>query len=96
MCGGFFLLQFLISRGKWIGGGDIRLGFLMGLMLGWPYALVALFMAYILGALIGTGLLATGKKKMQSQIPFGTFLSLATLVALLFGSQLLNQYLSIL
>ena len=34
--GSFFLLQFVISRGKWIGGGDIRLGFLMGLTLGWP------------------------------------------------------------
>ncbi|PIY78426.1 MAG: prepilin peptidase, partial [Parcubacteria group bacterium CG_4_10_14_0_8_um_filter_35_7] len=50
---GFFLLQFLVSRGKWIGGGDIRLGFLMGVMLGWPKAIVALFLAYIIGALIG-------------------------------------------
>ena len=38
----FFLLQFLLSRGRWIGGGDIRLGFLIGIMLGWPQALLAL------------------------------------------------------
>ena len=96
ICGGFFLIQFLVSRGKWIGGGDIRVGFLMGFMLGFPIVLVALFLAYIFGAIIGSCLLLTGKKKMQSQIPFGTFLSLATLIALLFGQSLLNHYLSIL
>ena len=44
---GFFALQFILSKGKWIGGGDIRLGFLMGIILGWPMGLLALFLAYI-------------------------------------------------
>ena len=91
--GGFFLLQFLVSKGKWIGGGDIRLGFLMGLMLGWPQIIAALFLAYTLGALVGVFLLATKKKHLQSEVPFGTFLSLATVVALLYGGQILNWYL---
>jgi len=93
---GFFLLQYLISKGKWIGGGDIRLGFLMGLILGWPMCLVGLFLAYLLGLLVGLPLLILGQKKMSSQIPFGTFLTAATLLTMFFGEKILNWYLSIL
>lgn len=90
--GGFFLIQYLISGGKWIGGGDIRLGLLMGLLLGVAGVIAALFIAYILGALVSIGLLMSKKKKMKSRIPFGTFLSLATIVVLLYGDKLLDFY----
>jgi len=92
---GFFLLQFLVSRGKWIGGGDIRLGFLMGVMLGWPKAIVALFLAYIIGALIGVMLIILKKKTWKSEIPFGTFLVVGTVITLLYGGQLLKWYLGL-
>jgi len=91
---GFFLLQFIVSAGKWIGGGDIRLGLVMGVMLGWPKVLVALFLAYILGAVLGLSLIALKKKQWHSQLPFGTFLSLATVITLLYGEGLLAWYLS--
>lgn len=94
--GGFFLLQFLVSQGKWIGGGDIRLGFLMGIMLSWPNILAALMIAYFVGSIVGLGLIAVGRKKLSSQIPFGTFLSLATLVTMLYGNILVNWYLNFL
>ena len=81
--GGFFLVQFLISKGRWVGGGDIRLGILMGLILGWPAIFLSLFLAYIIGAIIGIGLIVTGKKGWQSQVPFGPFLAGATIVVLL-------------
>jgi prepilin signal peptidase PulO-like enzyme (type II secretory pathway) len=81
--GGFFLIQFLISKGRWIGGGDIRLGILMGLMLGWPGILLALFFAYLIGAIIGLGLIAAGKKNWKSQVPFGPFLAGGTIICLL-------------
>lgn len=89
----FFLLQFIISRGKWIGGGDIRLGLLMGLTLGWPNILVAIFLAYFMGSFVGIGLLLSGKKKWGSQIPLGIFLSTATIITLFWGGQILNWYL---
>ena len=92
IAGGFFWLQFVLSKGKWIGGGDIRLGVLMGLILGWKLVLVALFLAYIIGAVVGVGLLAYKKKEWGSQVPFGTFLSLATVIALLWGEIILNWY----
>lgn len=91
--GGFFLLQFVVSRGRWIGGGDIRLGLLMGLALGWPDILTALLLAYFGGSIIGLGLIALGRKKMSSKVPMGVFLSAATLVVLFWGERILDWYL---
>lgn len=89
---GFFLLQYAISRGRWIGGGDIRLGALMGATLGWPLVAVALFVAYVGGSVIALGMVAVRKKSWQAAVPFGTFLAPAILVALLWGNELLAWY----
>jgi prepilin signal peptidase PulO-like enzyme (type II secretory pathway) len=88
----FFLIQILISKGKWVGGGDVRLGLVMGLMLGWPGLAVALFIAYTSGAVVGIVLLFSKIKKMKSMIPFGPFLALGTFVALLYGERILEWY----
>lgn len=93
--GGFFLAQFLLSRGRWIGGGDIRLGALMGLMLGWQMLLVADLLAYLAGAGVAIVLLASARKKLGSPIAFGTFLSGATLVTFFYGQPLLAWYLNL-
>ncbi len=91
--GSFFLSQYLLSRGTWVGGGDIRMGILMGLMLGLRDGLLALFIAYMIGAIVGIGLLLSGKATPRSQVAFGTFLTVATFVALLFGDPIVNWYL---
>lgn len=90
---GFFLLQFVLSKGKWIGGGDVRLGVLMGVVLGFPSVLVALFFAYIMGAIGGLTLMAFGKANMASKMPFGTYLSVATIIALFWGERIVGWYL---
>jgi len=95
---GFFLFLFLISQGKWLGGGDLRLSLVMGAMLGWPNVLTAFVLACFLGAVIGLAFWArslakSGKIPWGTQVPFGTFLSLATLVALLWGDEILKWYL---
>lgn len=90
--GGFFLLQFLLSKGKWIGGGDVRIGLLMGALLSWPKVLTALFLAYVLGGLFATGLLLFKKKSWGDKLPFGTFLTLATFIVLLYGEALIRWY----
>ncbi len=89
---GFFALQFVLSKGRWIGGGDIYLGGFMGAALGPSKLLLALFIAYVSGAIIGSTLIAMRHKGWRSEIPFGTFLSLATLVALLWGDGVLAWY----
>ena len=94
--GGFFFLQFIISRGQWIGGGDVRLGLMMGVWLGWQGVLAALLFAYIVGAIFSVGMLIAKKKTWISEIPFGTFLSLGTFFAMYWGQQLIRFYLSLL
>ena len=92
---GFFLAIVLISRGKWMGVGDIKLAFLMGLMLGWPAILLALFLAFSIGAIIGLGLMAVGRKTLRSEVPFGPFLVTGTLIALFWGEIIIEWYLQL-
>jgi len=93
--GGFFYLQFVISNGAWVGGGDIRMGALMGLMLGLNQGLVALFLAYLLGAIIGIMLLLTKRVGRKTPIAFGTFMAIGTAVILFFGDAPLQWYLGL-
>jgi len=88
----FFLAIVLVSRGRWMGAGDIKLAFLMGLLLGWPDILVALFLAFFIGAIVGLGLMVSGQKGLKSEIPFGPFLVTGTFLALFWGNELLNWY----
>jgi len=92
---GFFLLQYVVSKGKWIGGGDIRIGLLMGVILGWKLLIMALWVAYIIGAIVAVGLLITKKKGMKSEVPMGTFLTVATLVTMIVGDQLIGWYIAL-
>ena len=89
---GVFWLTWFLSKGKWMGLGDVKFAGLMGLMLGWPGVLVALMLAFVVGALVGMMLMALGRKQLSSRIPFGTFLSAATIMSLLFGTQLWEWY----
>lgn len=88
----FFGAIVLISRGKWMGVGDIKLGFLMGLILGWPNILVALFLAFLIGAIIGVGLIISDKKTLKSEVPFGPFLVTGTIISLFWGQKIVNWY----
>lgn len=93
---GFFLFQYVVSRGRWIGGGDIRIGGMMGMMLGFPGVVLALFAAYVIGAISALGLLAAGKARWSGQMAFGTFLSVGTVLALFFGQPIMAWYASLL
>jgi prepilin signal peptidase PulO-like enzyme (type II secretory pathway) len=92
ICGSFFLVQFLISRGKWLGGGDIRLGFLMGVSLGWPNSLLAIFIGYLIGSVVSLTMIAFKKKKWGDQVPLGIFLTTASVLVLFFGDWILDAY----
>jgi len=92
---GFFLAIFLISKGRAMGFGDVKLAILMGILLGWPNILVALFLAFFLGAIIGLILMIFKGKGLKSEIPFGPFLITGTFIALFWGQQLVNWYLTV-
>jgi len=93
--GGLYLLLYIISRGRWVGFGDVKLGIGLGLLLGdWQLALLALFAANLIGSLAVLPGLAFGKLTSNSHIPFGPFLILGTIISQLFGMDLINYYLT--
>lgn len=91
----FFFLLSALSREKWMGMGDAYLAILLGLIVGWPQILLALFLAFFIGAVWGLVLVTTGKKKMKSRLPFAPFMILGTLVALFFYAPITAWYLSL-
>jgi len=89
---GFFLVIFLISRGRWMGFGDVKLAILLGLVLGFPDILAGLFLAFLFGAIIGSVAIFLQKKGLKSEIPFAPFLIAGTFTAMCWGSQIINWY----
>lgn len=90
---GIYLAMFIISQGRWIGFGDVRLGLVTGTVLHRPsLALLMIFFASVIGLLAVVPQLLTGKKQLTSRLPYGPCLILATLVCVLFGEQLINFY----
>ena len=90
---GFFLLQYVFSKGKWIGFGDVKFGLLLGNFASWPMSLVLIMLAYFLGAIVGIVLILSGKKKLGSKLPFGVFLSASAIITMIIGERLLTWYL---
>ena len=94
----FFFFLIWVSRGKWIGGGDVKLGFLTGAIVGWPKILFALFFAYMIGAVVSLILIGLKKKTWKSQIPFGPFIVTGILIVMFFSEQIqfwANRYLNV-
>ncbi len=91
--GGFLFLVAILTDGG-MGGGDIKLGAMMGAFLGWSGVLVALLLGFVSGALAGGLLLVTGKKKRRDPIAFGPFLAAGGLAAALWAPGIIGWYVS--
>ncbi|HVE80744.1 MAG TPA: prepilin peptidase [Candidatus Dormibacteraeota bacterium] len=91
--GGLFYGIAAVSGGKWMGGGDIKLAFIMGLLLGLQKTALAMILAFNTAAVVGLVLIALKLKKRTDYIPFGPFLIAGTIVALLAGTQIIDWYL---
>lgn len=89
---------FLLVLGLlWAGGmgmGDVKMALMMGAVLG-SSIIVALFLAFLVGGLGGIVLLATKVKSRKDKLPFGPYLALGSVVAAIFGSQILDLYLNV-
>jgi len=85
---GFFYAMFRFSNGRWIGGGDVKLGALVGFLVGWRMVYFLLLISYILGVIPALYLLITKKATVKTRIPFGPFLVIATLLVMLFEEEL--------
>jgi leader peptidase (prepilin peptidase)/N-methyltransferase len=90
---GVFWVLFVVSQGKWIGFGDVRLGLVTGTILAAPGKS---FLMIMLGSLLGTlfilPALVLGKKNLASKLPYGPFLIAATFICVLFGGSILDWY----
>lgn len=84
--GGLYLVLYIVSKGRWVGFGDVKLGLALGVLLGdWALALLALFLANLIGTLIVLPLLLSGRLQRDSHVPFGPLLIAGAAIALLFG-----------
>jgi leader peptidase (prepilin peptidase)/N-methyltransferase len=73
----------------------VKLAFSLGLYLGWlgwGQVFLGGFLAFLLGALIGVGLIAAGLKGRKDFVPFGPFLALGTFLTILWGEPILRWY----
>ena len=93
--GFFFTVAFLVPRG--MGMGDVRLALLLGTFVGYlggaGLVLLAMFMSFLTGAVIGVIVAAVTKGGRKMKIPFGPFLALGTLIAIFVGRPILDAYL---
>lgn len=90
---GVYMLLYAVSRGAWVGFGDVKLGVFMGAALGWQFGLVALVLANLIGCLVVVPGLLLRRIAVHSRIPFGPFLIAGFIVAGLFGDRILDWYL---
>ncbi|CAB4946508.1 unannotated protein [freshwater metagenome] len=87
----FLLLHLISPRG--MGFGDVKFSFVLGVALGWvspATAFLGIFMGFLLGSVVGIGLIATKVKTRKDHVPFGPFMALGTVSALLIGPPILR------
>ncbi len=91
----FFFLIAVITSGRGMGEGDIFLSFLIGMVLGPKSALVAIFLAFLLGAIVSIFLIILGKKKFGQTVPFAPFLVSGFLISLFWAKPIIDWYLMV-
>ena len=92
VAGGLLLLALLYPGG--MGMGDVKMGGMLGAFLG-PYAALAVFLGALCGALTGGLLMAAGKMRRRSALPFGVFMAFGGVLALFVGPELWQFYLAV-
>ncbi len=93
--GGLYAMLYVISKGRWVGFGDVKLGAVLALVLvDWQLALVALFLANVIGCIVVIPPLLTKKISRGSHVPFGPMLISGAVLAWFIGSGILDWYLA--
>lgn len=91
--GGIFAVIILASGGG-MGGGDMKLGAMLGAFLGWKVVLLSIFLGVAGGAAVALALMASGARSRKDPIPFGPFLALGGAAGLFWGERVVRWYLS--
>jgi prepilin signal peptidase PulO-like enzyme (type II secretory pathway) len=88
----FFAALWAITRGRGMGLGDVKLAFVLGLLLGYPKIVVGLYVAFLTGAAVGVILILRRKLKLKSKIAFGPFLLLGGVVGFVWGDAIIELW----
>ena len=89
------MLIALLSRGfskEGMGGGDIKLMGMIGLFIGWKLTALSILLSIYAGGIIGGLLMLLRKKKRGDAIPYGPFIAAGTVIAILYGNDLIQWY----
>jgi leader peptidase (prepilin peptidase)/N-methyltransferase len=90
---GLFWVLYQASRGAWIGGGDVKLAIVLGMLVGTPLrACLVIFFASLIGTIVSLPMLAKGKQGLMARVPFGPYLLVATMVVMLYGASIVSWY----
>ena len=81
-----------LTRGRGMGMGDVKLAIPLGFLLGWPDIILLTAFAFVSGAAIGLGYIATGRKTMKSALPFGPFLVAGAAFIFFAGAGFMSWY----
>ena len=82
---------YFLSRGG-MGFGDVKLAGVMGLYLGLKPVVLAIFLGFVLGAVVGIALVLSKRKERRSMLPFGPFLAVGTFIVMIWGEAILRWY----
>lgn len=90
--GGIFFISIIIATRGGMGWGDMEICLFCGLFLGFKFTLVMMLLAFVLGSAAGVILILSGKKSRKDYIPFGPFISMASIITIFWGVDILNFY----
>lgn len=91
------LISRLVFGRDGMGGGDMKMMFGIGLLLGWKLTVFGMLLAFVLGAIIGVLLRVFSRSEEETvEIPFGPYLALGSVVSALFGNSIISWYLGFL
>jgi len=88
----FLLILFLVTRGHGLGWADIPLSFALGLLLGYPFIIFAVLLAFLTGAVVGLILILMNQAGLKTAVPFAPFLILGTIITLIFSEKLVSFF----
>lgn len=94
LAGGGLALLVIVSRGRWMGAGDIGLGIILGLLAGWLGSVAGLVFAFVAGSIVGLLAMVSRHKSLRDKVAFGPYLVVATYLATIYGQDIAMQYLT--
>lgn len=89
-----FLSVYLLTKGHGMGFGDVKLAFVIGMLLGYPQSIVWFLLSFLLGAVVGVLLLVLRIAKIGEPVPFGPFLIIGAVIAAVCGDTIFIWYLN--